>query len=99
LRAFVTHVSTKRDLALAIPSDQGGRRPALFERWHEAMRSTAASLLNHAQANGTVSADLNASDLLAMASGIALSSTDADQAERCLAILRHGTTPQPRTPS
>ena len=99
LRGFVTHVSTKRDLALAIPNDYGGRRSALFERWHQEMHSTASGLLNHAQSAGTVSADLNTSDLLAMASGIALASTGTDQAERCLAILRHGTTPQPGPPT
>lgn len=98
LRAFTAHVAEKRDLALAIPSDQGGRRSALFDRWHEGMHSTASRLLTNAQSTGAVSADLNASDLLALISGIAVTTGDTDQAGRCLAIVRHGTAPQPRRP-
>jgi hypothetical protein len=67
LHAFVAHVSTKRALALAIPSDRGGRRSALFDGWHEAMRSTASSLLNDARSGGTVSADVDVTGLLALA--------------------------------
>jgi hypothetical protein len=93
LRAFVTHVAAKRELALAIPDDQGGQRSALFDRWHKAMHLAASRLLARAQSSGTVSADLNASDLLALASGIAVAAADTDQAERCLALLRHGTAP------
>jgi AcrR family transcriptional regulator len=92
LRAFVTHVSTKRDLALAIP-DHGGGRSALFDGWHEAMHSTTAGLLDHARSTGTVRADLDAADLLVLASGIALAGPDTGQVERCLAVLRHGTAP------
>jgi AcrR family transcriptional regulator len=33
LRAFIAHVAAKRELALAIPDDQGGQRSALFNRW------------------------------------------------------------------
>jgi AcrR family transcriptional regulator len=93
LRAFIAHVAAKRELALAIPNDQGGQRSALFDRWHKAMHSTASMLLTRAQSSGTASADLDASDLLTLASGIAVASADTDQAERCLELLRHGTTP------
>jgi AcrR family transcriptional regulator len=88
LRAFVTHVAAKRELALAIPDDQGGQRSALFDRWHKAMHLTASRLLARAQSSDTVSAGLNTSDLLALVSGIAVAAADADQAERCLALLR-----------
>jgi AcrR family transcriptional regulator len=91
LRAFVGHVATKRDLALALPEDQGGQRSALFDGWHQAMRSTASRLLIRAQSCGTAGAHLDASDLLALASGIAVASADTQQAERCLELLRHGT--------
>lgn len=94
LRAFIAHVAAKRDLALAIPSDQGGQRTALFDRWHTAMRSTTSRLLIRAQSDGAVSADLNAADLLAAASGIAVTTGGTDQAERCLALLRYGTAPR-----
>lgn len=95
LRAFIDHVAAKRGLALAIPGDQGGQRSALFDRWHTAMHSTASRLLARAQSAGTVSADLDASDLLVLVSGIAVAAADSDQAERCLALLRHGTVSQP----
>ena len=93
LRAFIAHVAAKRELALAIPDDQGGQRSALFNRWHNEMHSTASQLLGRAQSSGTVSAALDASDLLTLASGIAVASADTAQAERCLDLLRHGTAP------
>lgn len=93
LRAFIAHVATKRVLALAIPNDQGGQRSALFDRWHNAMHSTASKLLKQAQCAGAVGADLDVSDLLTLANGIALASVDTDQAKRCLGLLRHGIAP------
>lgn len=90
----VAHVAAKRDLALAIPSDQGGQRTALLDRWHTAMHLTTSRLLTRAQSDGAVSADLNAADLLVLASGIAVTTGGTDQAERCLAVLRHGTAPR-----
>jgi AcrR family transcriptional regulator len=93
LHAFAGHVAGKRDLALAIPAEDGGQRTALFDGWHEAMHATASRLLAAAQSAGAVSADLDAADLLALASGIAVASADADQARRCLALIRRGTAP------
>jgi AcrR family transcriptional regulator len=93
LRAFVAHVAGKRDLALAIPGDQDGERSALFDGWHAAMHATASGLLARAQSAGEASADLTASDLLTLATGIAVASPDSGQAGRCLAVIRHGTRP------
>lgn len=89
LRAFVAHVSAKRDLALAIPDDQDGSRSTLFDGWHDAMRTTTSGLLTRAQEAGTARADLDPSDLLAMANGIALTARP-EQVERCLDVLRRG---------
>lgn len=91
MRVFIVHITTKRELALAISDDQSGERSALFTAWHEAMRSTISMLLAAAQQSGTVSTDLDASDLLALASGIALAGANADQIERLLRIVRRGT--------
>jgi AcrR family transcriptional regulator len=93
LRAFIAHVAAKRELALAIPNDEGGQRSELFDRWHKAMRTTASRLLARAQSSGAVGADLDVSDLLTLANGIALASVDTDQAERCLGLLLHGIAP------
>ncbi|GAA4628364.1 TetR/AcrR family transcriptional regulator [Actinoallomurus vinaceus] len=93
LQAFIAHVAAKRELALAIPNDQGGQRSALFDRWHKAMHTTASTLLTHAQSRGAVDADLNVSDLLTLANGIAVASSGSDQAERCLELLRRGIAP------
>jgi AcrR family transcriptional regulator len=90
LLAFIGHVAAKRELALAIPEDPGERRSDLFGRWHAAMRSTASELLARAQRAGAARADLDVSDLLALANGIASASADARQAERYLELLRHG---------
>jgi AcrR family transcriptional regulator len=91
LRAFIAHVAAKRELALAIPDDHAGQRRALFDSWHKAMHSTASRLLARAQSSGMARPDLDASDLLALANGIAIASVGTDQAERCLELLRNGT--------
>ncbi|WP_052371351.1 TetR/AcrR family transcriptional regulator [Amycolatopsis taiwanensis] len=93
LRDFIAHVATKRALALAIPNDQGGQRSALFDRWHRAMHTTASTLLTRARSRGAVDPDLEVSDLLTLANGLAVTSSDPDQAERCLGILRRGIAP------
>jgi AcrR family transcriptional regulator len=95
LRAFIAHVATKRALALAIPNDRGGRRSALFDRWHEAMHSTACALLARAQRSGTVRADLDVADLLALATAIALTGADTGQVERLLDLVRRGADAKP----
>lgn len=93
LRAFIAHVATKRELALAIPDDQSDRRSELFDGWHEAMRSTAARLLARAQDAAAARSDLDPFDLLTLANGIAVASSDTAQAQRCLELLRHGIAP------
>lgn len=90
LREFVSHVASKRELALAIPDD-GGTRSGLFDRWHVEMHSTVFRLLARAQKDGAARDDVRASDLLALANGIALAGTDGEQVERLLRIVRLGT--------
>lgn len=90
LQAFVAHVATKGALALALTNDRDGQRSVLFDRWHETMHSTALALLTRAQRSGTIRADLDVSDLLAVANGIALAGADGDQAERLLLLIRRG---------
>ncbi|WP_030240539.1 TetR/AcrR family transcriptional regulator [Streptomyces sp. NRRL S-350] len=97
LQDFIAHVAAKRELALSIPDDRTGQRSALFDGWHHAMHTAASALLTRAQSAGTVRADLNASELLALANGIALTTTDATQAERLVVLVRQGTD-TPSTP-
>jgi AcrR family transcriptional regulator len=92
LRAFITHIATKRDLPLAIPDDATGERSALYQQWHNTMRATASGLLARAQDAGAIRNDLDVADLLAAASGIGHAATDDDQASRLLAIVRDGLT-------
>jgi AcrR family transcriptional regulator len=92
LRAFITHVATKRELPLAIPDDTAGQRSALYRQWHDTMRATAAALLGRAQDAGAVRRDLDVSDLLASASGIGHAAADDDQIDRLLTIVRDGVT-------
>lgn len=89
LDAFIAHVATKRGLALALA--ETGRRSELFDRWHESMHSTAATLLTRAQDAGAVRRDLGAVDLLALANGIALAGADAEQVARLIRLIRTGT--------
>lgn len=90
LSSFVSHVATKRELALAIPEDGPGRRSGLFEGWHGRMLSIAGALVVRAWGAGDVRADLSARDLLSLANGIALAETDPDRVERLLMVVRRG---------
>jgi AcrR family transcriptional regulator len=84
LAAVVAHLATKRDIALLLT--EGGRRPsALFDRWHQAMLGSGATLLAAAGRG-----DLDATDLLLLAAGIALTGTDPARHERLLHVVRHG---------
>ncbi|MFE4630343.1 TetR/AcrR family transcriptional regulator [Streptomyces mirabilis] len=98
LQDFIAHVAAKRELALSITDDRTGQRSALFDRWHHSMHTAASALLTRAQSAGAVRADLNASELLALANGIALTATDATQAERLVLLIRQGTD-TPSTPA
>jgi AcrR family transcriptional regulator len=99
LQAFIAHVASKRALALAIPNDPGGQRSALFAGWHTAMHATASALLTRAQRAGAIRADLEVTDLLALATAIALTA-DTRRTDRLLDLLQRGTDPTPasRTP-
>ncbi|MFW6720672.1 TetR/AcrR family transcriptional regulator [Streptomyces sp. MAR4 CNY-716] len=97
LQDFIAHVTAKRELALSITDDCTGQRPALFDRWHHSMHTAASALLTRAQTADAVRADLTASELLALANGIALTTTGATQAERLVLLVRQGTD-TPSTP-
>ena len=90
LRAFIAHVGTKGELAVAIHDDE--RRSALFERWHESMRATTAALLTRARRAGAVPTGLTPTDLLALARGISIAAADSHQVDRMLRLLRDGIT-------
>jgi len=96
LRAFITHVATKRELPLAIPDDTAGQRSALYRQWHDTMRATASGLLGRAQDAGVIRTDLDVSDLLASASGIGHAAADDGQIDRLLTIVRDGVTTSAR---
>ncbi|MFJ9711940.1 hypothetical protein [Streptomyces sp. NPDC101234] len=54
------------------------------------MRTAASALLTRAQSAGAVRADLDASELLALADGITLTATDVTQAGRLVVLVRQG---------
>lgn len=91
LEGFIAHVAAKRELALSIADDRTGQRSALFDRWHQSMHTAASALLTRAQSARAVRADLDASELLALANGIALTATDPTQAGRLVLLVRQGT--------
>jgi AcrR family transcriptional regulator len=90
LAAFAEHVADKRDLAAAVPDDIA--RSELFTGWHAAMHDTAARLLAKAVDAGEVARGVEAADLVAIATGIALSGPAGVRAERLLRLVREGTT-------
>ena len=87
LDAFVVHVATKRPLALAATDGPGGRRTPLFDKWHAMITDTAAALVRRARP--ALRPDITPADVLALASGAALT-TDAERGRRLVALLRTG---------
>jgi hypothetical protein len=59
------------------------------------MHTAASALLTRAQSAGAVRFDLDTSELLALANGIALTTTDAAQAARLVLLVRQGTDTPP----
>jgi AcrR family transcriptional regulator len=90
LGEFIAHVTSKKELALAVADDRTGARSTLFGQWHTAMHTTAAALLAGAQRAGVVRADLDVPDLLSLANGIALSGASPSRRDRLLALVREG---------
>ncbi|HEX3790603.1 MAG TPA: helix-turn-helix domain-containing protein [Pseudonocardiaceae bacterium] len=91
LQDFIAHVATKRELALSITDDHPGQRSVLFDGWHHSMHAAASALLTRAQTAGAVRPDLTTAELLALANGIALTTTDATRAARLVLLIRQGT--------
>lgn len=87
LRAFVHHVATKTDLALAIPDEARGSR---FDEWHSTMRTAAERLLDRAQEAGAVRPELTVTELLALANGIALTGRTPAGLDAMLDLIRDG---------
>jgi AcrR family transcriptional regulator len=88
LRLFVHHVATKRELALALPED--AERGALFTSWHATMHDAASQLLKRSQDADAVRADITTTDLLALASGIALTGLPSTRLDTLLGLVRDG---------
>ena len=88
LEAYVEHVTTKRALALAAIEGAPGRRAELSGRWHRTITETATELV--ARAAPQLRSGLTARDLLALATGVALTATDPAHARRLLTLVRTG---------
>jgi AcrR family transcriptional regulator len=90
LRAFVRHVVTKRDLALALPDEPDRPRGALFADWHATMHAAAEALLERARSAGAVRPHVHVGDLLALATAIAGTGLPEDRLDRLLQLARSG---------
>jgi len=88
LDAYVEHVTTKRALAMAAIEGPPGRRAELSGRWHQTIIETATALV--ARAAEDLRPGLTARDLLALATGVALTAADPGHARRLLALVRTG---------
>jgi AcrR family transcriptional regulator len=90
LDAFVVHVATKRALALAATAQPSGDRTELFAQWHDSISTTATGLLTRAQEAAAVGPEITVTDVLALASGAALTATDTEHARELVGYLREG---------
>jgi AcrR family transcriptional regulator len=88
LRLLVHHVATKRELALALPDDS--ERGALFTSWHATMHGAVSQLLKRACDAGAVRADITTTQVLALASAIALTGLPGTTLDTLLDLIRDG---------
>jgi AcrR family transcriptional regulator len=88
LRLFAHHVAARRELALALPDDS--ERGALFTSWHATMHAAAAQLLRRARDAGAVRADITTTQILALASAIALTGLPGTTLDTLLDLIRDG---------
>jgi AcrR family transcriptional regulator len=98
LELLIEHIATKRTLAFSAAERQPDRRTALFDRWHESIRSVTARLLDHATEAGAVHKDLYLDDLLALTTGAATTADGTAQAQRMIRIISNGLKPNPTEP-
>lgn len=94
LADFIAHVTSKKELALAIVDDRTEARSTLFGQWHAAMHATASALLTRAQQAAEVRADLDVAELLGLANGIALGGAPPSRLDRLLTLIREGLEPR-----
>ena len=86
LAAFVRHVAQKGDLARSL--EPSARRSEVHEEWHAAMVETVGRLVERAQENGALRADVDPVDLLVLAAGMA--TAEPVRVKRMLQMMRRG---------
>ncbi|MGW1740076.1 TetR/AcrR family transcriptional regulator [Nocardia sp. NPDC001965] len=92
LDRFVVHVATKRPLALAATEGPGDRRTPLFEEWHTSITAAADVLVERART--ALRPDVTTTDVLTLATGVALAAgADGEHARRLVKLLRSGLAP------
>jgi AcrR family transcriptional regulator len=94
LLKYAEHVASKQELSRALNDGDGGS--GLIDGWRRSMQTAAASLLSRAQDQGAVRPDIDVTDVLTVASGIAVTAASREQRERLLAIFLDGLQPRGR---
>ena len=100
LRVLVGHIADSRVLTeafMATHAGPGDAEPPQIAAWHLAIRDAAAPLLSAARSAGTVRADLDFMELMALTAAVARAA-DPARAERFLDILLEGIIPRPGGP-
>ncbi|MEV4263422.1 TetR family transcriptional regulator [Kribbella sp. NPDC049584] len=86
LERFVRHVAEKGDLARTL--EPSTRRSELHDAWHASMVETAARLVERAQRDGRLRADVAPLDLLVLCAGMA--AAEPGRVKRMLQMVWHG---------
>jgi len=86
LERFVRHVAEKGDLARTL--EPSTRRSELHDAWHASMVETAARLVERAQRDGRLRADVDPLDLLVLSAGMA--TAEPRRVKRMLQMVWHG---------
>jgi AcrR family transcriptional regulator len=96
LQALVAHITEDRVLAeafMATRDHSGGADPPQIAAWHAAIYDAAAPLLSAARGAGTIRADLDFMELMALAAAVGRAA-DPARAGRFLDILLEGISPR-----
>lgn len=95
IRMLAAYLLTKKGLSSAVIGSLG-RDSELVKTCWTAMHDTATLLLAHAQEQGVVRRDVDASDVMRLVHGVAVSTERApEQADRLLSIVIDGLRPAP----
>jgi AcrR family transcriptional regulator len=92
---YAEHVASKQELSKALNDADADGGSELVSGWRQKVQAVAAGLLTRAQDLGETRPDIDVTDLLTVASGIAVTAVSRAHREHLLALFLDGLRPRP----